>query len=82
MVLENKSLELIEEVIKFCLSIGLPITLAEIGIEDLDEKISIIAKNSLDQILSEPSFLYESMLFDAIKMANALGKKYKSEVTP
>lgn len=78
LVLENKESELIKEVIDFCISVGLPVTLEEIGVEDTNENIRIIAKHSVDAIASEPFVITEDRLFNAIKGANGLGKMYKN----
>ncbi len=78
LVLENQPKELIEEVIEFCMSVGLPVTLEEIGVKDTDENIGIIAKHSVGVILSEPLLVTEKTVFHAIKGANCLGKIYKN----
>jgi len=77
LVLEGKSSELMEEVIEFCLSVGLPVTLEDLGIEDNEENIKIIAEKALPDIVSEPLELTEAMLFNAIKVANELGRRHK-----
>ncbi|MBW6463687.1 MAG: glycerol dehydrogenase [Bacillota bacterium] len=77
LILENKSSELLEEVIGFCLSVGLPVTLKDLGIEDNKENIRIIAGKALIAISSEPFVLTEAMLFNAIKAASEIGKAKK-----
>lgn len=77
LILENQPSILIEEVFEFCISVGLPVTLSDIGVEETNEKIRIIAKHSLKDMLAEPFIVTENMLFNAIKAANGLGKMYK-----
>ncbi|SHJ39616.1 glycerol dehydrogenase [Dethiosulfatibacter aminovorans DSM 17477] len=79
LVLENKSPELIDEVMGFCTSVGLPVTLGEMGIEDNDDTIRIIAKHSVKEILSEPFTITEESVFNSIKTANGLGKIYSNK---
>lgn len=74
LVLENKSSAIIEEVIGFCSSVGLPVTLDDLGIEDKEENIRIIAEKAIPDIASEPFELTETMLFNAIKVASELGR--------
>jgi len=77
LILENKSTPQIEEVINFCLSVDLPVTLEQIGVEDKHKNIEIIAEYSMDSITSEPFYFTKKSLFDAIKTANSLGNMYK-----
>ncbi len=78
LVLENRSSTIIEEVIGFCTSVGLPVTLEDLGIEDKEENIKIIAEKAIPDITSEPFDLNETMLFNAIKVASELGRISKS----
>ena len=79
LVLENKPPALLEEVIDFCLNVGLPVTLEDLGVDDKDENIRIITEKSIPEILSEPFVLTETLLFNAIKGASELGKIHKSK---
>ncbi len=76
-ILENRSSKQIEKVINFCLSVGLPVTLDQLGVDDKDENIEIIAKHSVDAIQSEPFFVTEKLIFNSVKTANSLGEMYK-----
>ena len=76
LVLENKPSKLIEQVYEFCISVGLPVMLSGVGVEDTDEKIRIIAKHSVGEMPAEPFIVTEEMLVNAIKVANGLGKMY------
>ncbi len=80
LVLEHKSPALLEEVIGFCLSVGLPVTLEDLGVEDKEENIRIIAAKAMPEIFSEPFVLTETMLFNAIKVASEIGRTYKSRI--
>ncbi len=77
LVLENKSSASLEEVIGFCSSVGLPVTLEDLGVEEKDENIRIIAEKAIPDIASEPFELTETMLFNAIKVASELGRIIK-----
>jgi glycerol dehydrogenase len=67
----------LEEVIGFCSSVGLPVTLEDLGVEEKEENIRIIAEKAIPDIASEPFELTETMLFNAIKVASELGRIIK-----
>lgn len=81
LVLEDSPLEEIEEVIDFCLSVGLPITLAEVGVDDSKkDRIMKAAKAACAEGETIHNMLGDvtpEELFDAILAANEIGKKYK-----
>lgn len=81
LVLENSPLEEIEEVIGFCLDVGLPVTLADIGVkENIDEKIKLVAQASCAQgesIYNMPVEITVDKVYAAIIAADELGKYYK-----
>ena len=54
LILENKTSLLIDEVINFCLSVGLPVTLEEVGVIATNVNIKRIAEHAVDQMSSEP----------------------------
>jgi glycerol dehydrogenase len=80
LVMENRSIEDIEEVIDFCLSVGLPITLAELGCtEPTPEKIMEVAKAAADPgetIHNMPFDVDADVVYAAIMAADALGQLY------
>jgi glycerol dehydrogenase len=80
LVLENKPPALLEEVLDFCLNVGLPVTLEDLGVEDKDENIKIITEKSIPEILSEPFVITETMLFNAIKGASEIGRMHKRKI--
>jgi glycerol dehydrogenase len=82
MVMENRSREEIEEVMGFCQEVGLPITLAEIGVTTVTtEKIMKVAETSCatgETIHNEPFVVTPAKVYAAIMAADALGKAYKN----
>ncbi|UZW13605.1 glycerol dehydrogenase [Clostridium pasteurianum] len=79
--LENRDKSEIEEVVKFSLSVGLPVTLEEIGVKEItQEKIRMAAKAVMKSplILREPFDLTEDMLYSSILSADAMGREYKN----
>lgn len=80
LVLENRSKAELMEVLAFCMSVGLPITMEEIGVADLDqEKISRIAAavKASPLIEREPFEVTEEMIAHAVLAADAIGVAYK-----
>ena len=76
LVLEGATKEEFDDVQSFCLEVGLPVTLAEIG-EITDEQIMTIAKNACapgETIHNLAGDVEPIELYDAIKQADALGK--------
>ena len=80
LVMENRSLDDIEEVIDFCLSVGLPITLGELGCtEPTPEKIMAVAVAAADPgetIHNMPFDVNADTVYAAIMAADALGRMY------
>ncbi len=81
LVLENAPTEEIEEVIAFCISVGLPVTLEELGVKDITEdKIRAVAKATAvpgETIHNMPFPVTEDDVYGAIMVANSLGNNYK-----
>lgn len=80
--LTDKSAEMIDEVYSFCEAIGLPTTLADIGLADADdEKLMIAAKAACvegETIHNEPAEVDPQVVLWALKTANAEGLKRKA----
>lgn len=80
MVLSGEPKEDIDEVVRFCQSVGLPTTLEDIHMADLtDEEFDQIAKSVLEQD-GPKHHPFETTAIDAIgalKTADAIGKLYK-----
>lgn len=74
----NAPLATLEEVIHFCSTVGLPITLAELGItEAISEKIRLVAETATqpgETIYNMPSPINADRVADAILTANYLGQ--------
>ena len=81
LVLENAPMEEIEEVISFCLEVGLPVTLADIGIENPSrEKIMKVAEATCaegESIYNMPMEINADKVYAAIMGADALARYYK-----
>ena len=81
--LENALLEELDEVLHFCLSVGLPVCLEDIGVTDLsDEDLMEVARKASipeESIHSMPFPVKAQEVAAAIRAADALGKKYKKE---
>ncbi len=80
LVLENRSNEELEEVLSFCQSVGLPVTLRQIGITDASpEKIRRVAESSCaegETIFNMPFPVTAEMVYDAILAADRIGEQY------
>ena len=85
LVLENAPTEEIEEVLGFCSSIGLPICLSDIGVNEITEKelLQVGEKACIpeESIHAMPFDVTPSMVASAIKVADALGRMYKERGT-
>lgn len=83
LVLEGKPQALVDEVLAFCTSVGLPVTLAELGLgqasREAIEKISARATAAGETIHNEPFEVRPEMVADAIRAADALGCRWKRQ---
>lgn len=81
LVLENRPREQIKEVLKFCLSVGLPVTLEEIGVKEAtQEKLWKVAEATCgpgETIHSEPFPVTVDRVYSALVAADALGQAAK-----
>ena len=81
LVLENRSREQMEEVINFFHEVGLPSTLADIGVTEVsEEKVMKVAEAACavgETIHNEPFKVTSRAVYAAILAADALGKAYK-----
>jgi glycerol dehydrogenase len=82
LVLEGQPRSVLEQVLRFATEVGLPITLAEIGLVDLPrEMLQQVAARATAQgetIHNEPFEVRADMVADAILAANALGTAWKT----
>ncbi len=82
LVLENSPIEEINEVLEFCSSVGLPITLEELGIEEIKPKeimqVATLACAEGDTMANMPFEVTVEDVYAAILSANELGKAYNN----
>lgn len=80
MIMENRSTAELDEVLKFCISVGLPVTLRQIGVTEITpEKIRKIAEKSCaegETIHNMPFPVTPEIVYNAILAADALGSQY------
>lgn len=76
LVLENASEEELSEVINFCIKVGLPVTLEDLGVKEItEEKIMAVAKASAspdETIHNMPFKVTSEDVYSAILVANSL----------
>ena len=86
LVMEGKPKSVIEEVLQFSTLVGLPVTLAEIGLGESTaetlEKVALRATAVGETIHNEPFEVCPSMVTDAIVTADSIGRTWKSRVQP
>jgi len=80
MVMENRSNAELEEVLEFCVSVGLPVTLRQIGITDVTpEKIRKVAELSCaegETIYNMPISVDPDLVYNSILAADAIGENF------
>ncbi len=83
LVLENAPEEEIKEVLDFCLAVGLPVCLEDIGVTELSgEELMWVAEKACipeESIHSMPFPITVDAVASAIIVADKLGKKYKEQ---
>lgn len=81
LVLESRPQKIMDEVLGFCLKVGLPVTLEDIGITDAsEEKIRKVAEATAgadETIHSEPFEVTPEKVYAAIIGADAIGREAK-----
>lgn len=84
LVLEGQPAEVIEEYVDFCLTVGLPVTLSDIGLEGVSredlEKVAALACIEGETIHNEPFPVYPEMVVDAMISADVFGSDRRSFV--
>lgn len=80
LVMENSPMDEISEVIEFCTSVGLPVTLGQMGIKEIKpEEIMEVAKGACapgETIYNMPFEVTADTVYAAILAADALGKQF------
>lgn len=75
----NSSIQEINEVYHFCISVGLPVTFSALGINDVNkDKLMKVAHKSVENgssIHHEKGVVSAEMVYDALIKADALGRK-------
>lgn len=80
LIAECAKTEYLEEVLTFCMSVGLPVCLEDVFVENTDENIRKITQASMHSNWSNMPFeVDEDLVFAAIKTADAYGKAFKEE---
>jgi glycerol dehydrogenase len=81
LVLEGKPRSVIDPVLAFSSEVGLPITLAEVGLADLPrdmlEQIATRATAEGETMHNEPFEVRPDMVADALLAADAIGRAWK-----
>ena len=82
LVLEGRETTLVEEVMGFCLSVGLPMTLAELGLENLPaSRAAAIAERAVaaaESAHNEPFVVTAEAVMDALYATDAWGRAFKA----
>lgn len=82
LVLENAPREELDEVLEFCISVNLPVCLADIGVESLsDEELLAVAEKSCipeESVHSMPFPITVEAVAAAIRTADIIGSEYKN----
>lgn len=85
LVLEGRPSATVDEAMAFCLSVGLPVTLAELGLENLPrEKALAIAERAVavgESAHNEPFEVTAANLVDALYAADAIGAAFKTRTS-
>lgn len=85
LVLEGKPRRLVEEALRFAAEVGLPITLAEVGLADLPrellEQVAARATAKGETIHNEPFAVTPDMVADALLAADAVGRAWKDQAS-
>lgn len=83
LMLENADIQELEQVVNFCLDVGLPTTLSDLGIVEIDkaqlEKVAELACAPNDTMGNMPFAVTPQMVFDAMLSADAIGHYYKEK---
>jgi len=85
MVLECRNTAELEEVLRFCVDVGLPVTLSQIGVNQVtEEKIRNVAQMSCvagETIHNMPFEVTADKVYNAILAADAIGRRFLTMAT-
>jgi glycerol dehydrogenase len=83
LVMEGQPQSLLHRVLSFATEVGLPITLADVGLTELPKeqlkKIAVRATAESETIHNEPFEVLPEMVADAIMAADAMGRAWKKD---
>ena len=81
LTLEGQPHSIIEEVLRFSTSVGLPVTLSEIGLDhltsDMLDRIAVRSTAKGETIHNEPFEVSPEMVADAIRATDAIGREWR-----
>lgn len=82
LMLEGQPAEVVEEVVDFCLEVGLPVALEDIGLEGVSreelEKVAEAACAEGETIHNEPFDVHPEMVLDAMIAADIFGRQRRT----
>lgn len=81
LVLENAPQEEIDELLDFCCTVGLPICLADLGVEDIGDRLQEVAEKACipeESVHNMPFPVTADMVAAAVITADRLGAEFKS----
>jgi glycerol dehydrogenase len=85
LMLEDRPFEVVTEVVDFCLEVGLPVALDDLGLENASEedlrKAAEVACADGETIYNEPFDVYPQTVLDAILAADAFGRQRRAVLT-
>ena len=86
LVLEGQPRSVLNRVLGFATEVGLPVTLADIGLTDLSKEqlhtVAVRATAEGETIHNEPFDVQPDMVADAIMAADAVGRSWKKGAGP
>lgn len=81
LVLENSPVEEIKKVVEFCVSVGLPVTLEDMGMKEIKEedimKVAVASCAEEDTAHNMPFEVTPEDVYSAILAADEIGKRFK-----
>ncbi|MFU8840917.1 MAG: glycerol dehydrogenase [Nitriliruptoraceae bacterium] len=85
LVMEDRPNDLIDRVYDFCLAVGLPITLADVGLDGVDradlQRVAEAACAPGETIHNEPFPVHPTMVVDAMLAADAYARERRARAT-
>lgn len=80
LIMENAETAVIDEVYRFCLSVGLPVTLEEVGAGNMTaDELRQVAESAYHNVIhAEPMVVTVETISSAIMTADRIGQLYKS----